>query len=148
VLSAAAMVFHGNIILILMFLQFAPIKQVDIGEDQRMTTQTHVIQDRRSTSRLMARLDCHFTFERIRYNAVVINLSLKGAFLSSAFMPPIGSSMLVQIREPGAKKSLVFDSTVIHVTRDNSNHGRLGGFGVRFGNAPAGLFSLINKLNS
>lgn len=96
----------------------------------------------------MALLDCHFTVGRTRYNAVVINLSMKGAFLSSPFLPPNGTSLTVEIQHASAKKALVFDGTVIRGTWVNSDHGRLGRFGITFGNAPIGLLALISQLNS
>ena len=112
-----------------------------------MTIQTRVSQDRRNISRVMSRLDCHFTFEGKRHEAVIINLSMKGAFLSSPAMPPNGSNIIVEIRQPGVKKDLVFDGTVLRGTWVNSDHGKLGRFGIRVANAPIGLLALISKLN-
>jgi hypothetical protein len=131
----------------LMFSNFAPIKQLDTGEDDSMTIQTRVSQDRRNVSRVMSRLDCHFTFEGKRHEAVIINLSMKGAFVSSPFLPSNGSNIMVEIRQPGVKKDLIFDGTVTRGTLVNSDHGMLGRFGIRVGNAPIGLLALISKLH-
>ena len=113
-----------------------------------MSIQTRVSQDRRNTSRVMARVDCHFSFEGNRHPATIIDLSLKGAFLSSSCLPPNGSNIVVEIQQPGVKKDLVFDGTVTRGTWVTSDHGKRGRFGIRFGNAPIGLLALISKLHS
>ncbi|MBN1569019.1 MAG: PilZ domain-containing protein [Acidobacteria bacterium] len=113
-----------------------------------MTIQTRVSQDRRNASRIMSRLECNFTFEGKQHKAMILDLSMKGAFLSSAFMPPNGSHIIVEIQQPGAKKDLIFNGTVIRGNWGHSEHGRRGRFGIRFPDAPIGLLALISKLYS
>ncbi len=95
-----------------------------------------------------ARLDCQFTFEGVSHKAVIIDISLKGAFFSARFLPPNGSTICVSLPSPASKKDLAFNGTVIRGTWAMSDHGKLGRFGIRFGFANADLITLINKLSS
>jgi hypothetical protein len=113
-----------------------------------MTVQSRVSQDRRNTSRVMARLDCSLTVDGAEHKAVIVDLSMKGAFLSSKILPRNGSTVTVAIQPPAVKKELVFTGTVIRGTRVTSDHGELGRFGIRFGSNSTDLLMLISKLYS
>jgi hypothetical protein len=105
-------------------------------------------QDRRKISRVIARLDCQFTYEGITHKAVMVDLSLKGAFFSAAFLPPKDSHITVTLNSPATRKPLVFDGTITRGTWAMSDHGKLARFGIHFRYAPADLIALIGKLNS
>jgi hypothetical protein len=113
-----------------------------------MTIQSRVSQDRRNTSRVMARLDCRFTFEGVSQKAVIVNLSLKGAFLSAKSLPPNGSTITVALNPPAAKKEIIFSGTVTRGTWAASEQGKISRFGIRFGTLPLDLIALINTLGS
>jgi hypothetical protein len=113
-----------------------------------MTMHGRVAQDRRNVSRVMARLDCSFTFDGVVHKAVIVDLSLKGAFFSAKILPPNGSTVSFTIPPPAVKKELVFTGTVIRGTWVTSDHGKLGRFGIRFGAHSTDLLKLISKLHT
>jgi hypothetical protein len=131
-----------------MFYWLTPIRQVYTSEDAKMTSGSRVTQDRRNTSRVMARIECFFTSGKTRHSAVIVDLSLKGAFLSSKFLPENGSSITVEIQPPAVKKALSFDGTVLRGTWVMSEQGKLGRFGIRFASNNPDLLILITKLHS
>jgi hypothetical protein len=95
----------------------------------------------------MARLDCSLAFDGKNHKAVMVDLSMKGAFLSSKILPPDGSTVTVTIKPPIVKKELVFTSTVTRGTWVSSDHGKLGRFGIRFDAHSTEFLMLISKLN-
>jgi hypothetical protein len=95
----------------------------------------------------MARLDCHFTYGGVSQKAVIVNLSLKGAFLSAKALPPNGTTISVVMTPPVVKKEIMFSGTVTRGTWASSEQGKIGRFGIRFGALPLDLFALINSLN-
>ena len=113
-----------------------------------MTIKSRVSQDRRNTSRVMARLDCCLIIDGVSHKAVIVDLSMKGAFLSTKILPPNGSTVTVSIKPPAVKKELMFTGTVTRGTWVTSDHGKLGRFGVRFGTHPTDLLMLVSKLHS
>jgi hypothetical protein len=113
-----------------------------------MAIRSRATQDLRNTSRVIVRLDCQFSHEGVTHKAVIVDLSLKGAFLSAAFLPPNGSIITVTLNSPVTQKKLVFDGTVLRGTRVMSDHGKRGRFGIRFSYAPVNLIPLISKANS
>jgi hypothetical protein len=96
----------------------------------------------------MARLDCHFTYEGVSQKAVIVNLSLKGAFISAQILPPTGNTITVTLGPPAVKKKIVFSGTVTRGTWANSEQGKISRFGIRFGTIPLDLMGLINSLNA
>ena len=113
-----------------------------------MAIQSRATQDLRNISRVVVRLDCQFTHEGVTHKAVIVDLSLKGAFFSAAFLPPKDSTITVTLNSPVTQKALVFDGTVIRGTWVMSDHGKRGRFGIRFTYAPFDLIALITRTNS
>ncbi|HTY64967.1 MAG TPA: PilZ domain-containing protein [Acidobacteriota bacterium] len=111
-----------------------------------MTVRSRATQDRRNISRMIVRMDCHFTHEGVTYKAVMVDLSLKGAFFSATFLPPKNSLITVNLVSPAIKKPLVFDGTVIRGTWAMSDHGKCSRFGISFRYAPADLIALLNTV--
>jgi hypothetical protein len=132
----------------LMFYGTEPIRQVDASEDSNMTIKSRVSQDRRNTSRVMARLDCSFTSKGTRYAAVIVDLSMKGAFISSTFLPSTGSTITIELGPPAVKKPLSFDCTVLRGTWVMSDQGKRGRFSIRFSGPNPELMLLISKIHS
>jgi len=104
-------------------------------------------QDRRKVSRVIARLNCSFTSGEKKYDGVIVNLSLQGAFISSKFLPPDGSTVTVELRPPSVKKPLSFQSTVLRGTWAMSEHGKMGRFGIRFDVSNPELMLLVAGLH-
>jgi hypothetical protein len=113
-----------------------------------MTINSRVNQDRRNTSRVMARLDCSFTSQETRYAAVIVDLSMKGAFLSSTFLPPTGSTITIELGPPAVKKPILFDCTVLRGTWVMSDQGKRGRFSIRFAGSNPELMLLISRIHS
>jgi hypothetical protein len=103
------------------------------------------MQDKRKISRLETRLDCQFDFEGTRYDAVISELSLKGAFISSEILPPDGSSVTVTVESEHLSRPLILEG---QVKRTSTVPGRikLGRFGIEVNSPPLDLATLISKL--
>ena len=104
--------------------------------------------DFRTISRIIVRLDCDFTHEGVTHQAVMVNISLKGAFLSAEFLPPNNSAITVTLTSPVADKPIVLEGKVVRGTRVMTDHGMRGRFGVIFSYTPTGIISLITKVKA
>lgn len=104
--------------------------------------------DIRTISRMIVRLDCHFTHEGVKHQAVMVDLSLKGAFLSAKFLPPNDSTITVTLGSPVVDKPMSFEGKVVRGTWAMTDHGKRGRFGVVFSYAPTGIISLMTKVMS
>jgi hypothetical protein len=106
---------------------------------------SRVTQDRRHISRIGTRFECHFTHEGARHNAVVIDLSLNGAFLSAKVLPQIGDLVTLSLKLPTSKNTMEVQGKVIRGTWGNSDHGKLGRFGIRFSHTPLDIVKFISQ---
>ncbi len=97
-------------------------------------------------SRVPARLNCRFTYEGVSREAVVIDLSLNGAYLASKFLPPKGGCVTVTIRMPSSGNLLALEGAVVRGNSTMSDHGSLGRFGIRFNCRSLELIKLIAGL--
>ena len=113
-----------------------------------MVIRSRATQDRRGISRVIARLDCEFISEGVCYKAVVVDLSLRGALLSSKYLPPKGIHVTVTMQPPHVKKTLTLEGKVIRGGWGMSEHGELGRFGIQFSHSSLDLIELISKLIS
>jgi hypothetical protein len=110
--------------------------------------QNRVTQDRRKISRVPARLACRFSLNGENHDATLLDLSFNGAFLSSKFLPPTGSSICLNLQTPSMKKSLDLDATVLRGSSVNSDHGTLSRFAIRFHSSSLDLMKLVQQLIS
>ena len=113
-----------------------------------MAIQSRVSQDRRGTSRIIVRQKCQITYEGVSREGVIVDLSLKGAFLSAKFLPPKDSDVTITLRTPLLKRDLILTGKVVRGNWGMSDHGELGRFGIRFSYSPLDLIEAINKLTS
>ena len=107
-----------------------------------------VVQDRRRFSRLSALLDCEFTFKELTHKAVIVDLSLNGALLSSKFLPPKGTTVKILLPSPQLKETLALDGTVVRGGWGMSDHGEKSRFSVQFDSLTPDLIKILNSLNS
>jgi hypothetical protein len=77
-----------------------------------------------------------------------MDLSLKGAFLSSNIMPPKGSKIVLTLTGPLLKRPLILEGKVIHGGSGLSDYGKTGRFGIGFPSAPLDLLEFISKIIS
>ncbi len=78
-----------------------------------MSLNERVVQDRRRFSRIAALLDCEVKYRGITLKAVIVDLSLNGALLSSKYLPPKGDAVTVFLQSPQLKEPLALESTVV-----------------------------------
>jgi hypothetical protein len=131
-----------------MFFTSEPIRQVDNNKDAKMTINSRAMQDRRKASRVIARLDCSFTLEGNRHEAVIVDLSMKGALLSSKFLPTAGSTITIELSPPAVKKMLCIDCTVLRGTWVMADQGKRSRFSIRLEGVGPELLLLVSKFSS
>lgn len=111
-----------------------------------MIVQTRVTQDRRLLSRIPALIPCEITYDRVTRQAVIVDLSLNGAFISSKSLPPKDAPITVSLLSTHLKKPLLLDGKVARRGWGSSEEGQLGRFGVRFDRVSPELISLLRAL--
>jgi PilZ domain len=111
-----------------------------------MATGSRVIRDRRMISRVSARLNCRFTYQGVSREAVVIDLSLNGAYLAAKFLPPNDGGVTITLKTPPLKNALILEGKVIRGAEDISDRGSLGKFGIKFNQTSLDLIRIINRL--
>ena len=79
-------------------------------EKKNLTVKTRMTQDRRQLSRAAALIECTFTDGDVSYRAVIVNLSMVGAFLSARHLPEKGSKVTITLLPPGAAKPMILPS--------------------------------------
>lgn len=105
-----------------------------------------ISQDRRKYMRVIARLDCQFAYNGVSHKGVVVDISLKGALLSSVFLPPVNGEVSIRIETPHLPEPLMMDGRVQRGNWGMTDHGKVGRFGVEFKSSPLALIKLINTL--
>jgi len=96
--------------------------------------------------RVIARLDCQFTYNGVSHKGVVVDVSLKGALLSSVFLPPVNSEISIRIETSYLPEPLVLDGRIQRGNWGMTDHGKVGRFGVEFKSPSLALIKLINQL--
>ena len=111
-----------------------------------MTDERHTIQDRRVHSRLPVLLSCEFTWDSVAYQALVMDLSPRGAFLASHCIPPNRCPIRVTIRSPQLKRTVTVDGSVVRGGWFLPHQSKSGGFGVRFSRVSPPLLLVLREL--
>jgi len=78
----------------------------------------------------------------------MVDISLKGALISSKFLPPKQGHVTITLQTPHLKKPLILPGEVTRGDWTMSEHGKMGRFAIRFSHTPLDLIGLINKLSS
>lgn len=113
-----------------------------------MVFKSRVPQERRRCSRVVELLNCQFTHGDSTYSAVIVNLSQKGALLSSRSEVPIGSSIEITIASEDPGKKIMVGGKVMRSTGVATDHGRMFRFVIRFSYTPLDILKLLAKLNA
>ena len=113
-----------------------------------MNVRCRIPKDRRSSSRVVELLNCHFTYRDSTHKAVMVNLSQKGALFSSRFQVPKGETIDIAIQTNQLQKKLTLRGIVERSNRVTTDHGIMGRFFVRFGHTPLDLLVLLARLNA
>ena len=74
---------------------------------------TRALQDRRRLSRVSAQMECQFVSDDKEYEALLLDLSHEGAFLSSSFLPARQSKILITLEADCLKAPLTLKGTVL-----------------------------------
>lgn len=112
------------------------------------TVRSRALKDRRSDSRIIARLNCRFEIMGAAYDAVLVDVSQRGALISSRFLPPNGAAISICIKSRYLDKELSLKGTVLRGSQVTTDHGKMGRFVVHFAGAPLDLLLLISKLHT
>ena len=113
-----------------------------------MPVHSRVSQDRRNTSRLIAQLDCRLTHKKNEYSGVIVDLSSKGARISSSFVPAVDDEIWISFKSKHLKRELNLTARVLRSSDAMTEHGKKGRFVVRFNESPLDLVQLIAKIHS
>lgn len=113
-----------------------------------MPVQSRVSQDRRNASRLVAHLDCSLKHKKTDYSAVIVDLSSKGALVSSPCIPAVNDGIGITIKSEHLKRDLTLTGQVLRSTDAMTEYGKRGRFVVRFHESPLDLALLIAKIYS
>jgi hypothetical protein len=117
-------------------------------EGKHVATRSRVIQDRRAASRVETNLGCQVTFKGVSHDAVILNLSLTSALLSSLFLPPKGADVTITVQTPLLKNTLILEGKVIREDLGIPDYRRGNRFAIQFSHAPSEIIKLISKLTS
>ena len=90
-----------------------------------METGKKAMQDSRNNSRVDSCIDCRFVYKNVPYEAVVVDLSQKGAKISSLFLPPTGAPISIALNSKHLKKELMLYGEVVRGSREMTDHGLL-----------------------
>ena len=111
-----------------------------------MTEQGKVSQDRRYSSRVIAKLDCSVEYGNESYDGVVVDLSPQGAFISAPILPPVNAEIRVRINSNHLMRELALKGKVLRGSEVMTDYGKRGRFAVYFDDTPLDLIILIGKL--
>jgi len=119
------------------------------------------LQDRRRLSRVPTQMICRFISDDKEYDALLLDLSHEGAFLSSTFLPARQSKILITFEADCLKAPLTLKGTVTRnvskapkmlyeaFKRETaSGHGEVYRFGVELEDSPPELLKIISALSA
>jgi hypothetical protein len=113
---------------------------------EALTVRSRVTQDRRLLSRIPALLPCEITYDKVTRQAVIVDLSLNGAYISSKSLPPKDAPVTVSLFSTHLKRPLLLDGRIARRGWGTSEEGNVGRFGVRFDRVSPELISLLRAL--
>ena len=109
-----------------------------------MGIRSRVTQDKRFNSRVIARLDCRYSFENQTYDGVIVDLSKKGAMLMSPFLPAKDKEISITVSSKSLKYPMILIGKVLRGTWVATDFGKRGRFAVRFVNIPLDILKLVS----
>jgi hypothetical protein len=117
-------------------------------EDVFMAASKQPASDRRAVPRKQVHLDCQVIFKENEYDAVMQDISNRGAFLWSSFMPPNDSVVIIRLKPSLKKQPLILKGKVVRCDSKYKEHGRVGAFAITFNhNSPSLLQTLSDLIN-
>jgi hypothetical protein len=113
-----------------------------------MAMESRAMQDRRNSSRIITGMDCRMEYNHSTYDAVIVDISPKGALISSPCLPPLNGEVKISIKSKHLQKELKLHGNVLRGSEVMTEHGKRGRFSVHFYNSPLDLLVLIGKLHT
>ncbi|MEJ2111814.1 MAG: PilZ domain-containing protein [Acidobacteriota bacterium] len=112
-----------------------------------MAILSKVSQDQRFSSRVIAQLDCRMEYNNSVYDAVIVDLSQKGALVMAPSIPPTDENIKIIINSKHLQKELILTGTVLRSTEVMTEQGKRRRFALSFHESPLDLIILIGKLS-
>ncbi len=101
----------------------------------------------RDLSRLKACFQCEVVVEERRVKAYLLDVSLRGALVSSRERLPVDSNVSLYVKLPNSDRTLALHGFIVRAARDASDYMReVFHYGVRFNDARSDLMALLNLL--
>ena len=113
-----------------------------------MSAQSRVSQDRRGGSRVIALAECHLKYKDKDYDAVIVDLSSRGAMITASCVPALHDEVKINLRSKYVLRELNLTGKVLRSGEAMTEYGKKGRFVVRFLESPLDLVLLIGKLYS
>ncbi len=104
--------------------------------------------DRRLISRIPAQLSCTFTYEGISRPAIILDISHRGALISSNFLPPKDCQITITIEPPHSQRPITLTGIVVRGWWGKSREGDVSRFGIRISDVSSGFIGLLHGLIS
>ena len=117
------------------------------------TVRSRVLQDSRKQSRISVQIECRFESEEVEYEALMLDLSQGGTFLSSTAIsgnkdfPDQESKISITLATDHLKTPLTLKGTIKRSVSAMSEFGKVGQFGIEFDDPPLALLRLISVLS-
>ena len=109
-----------------------------------MGIRSRVTKDKRFNSRVIARLNCQYSFENQTYDGVIVDLSSKGAMLMSPFLPAKDKEISITVSSKSLKYPMILIGKVLRGIWVATDFGKRGRFAVRFVNIPLDILKLVS----
>ncbi len=123
------------------------MQRYDKEEESAPTMSTGRTSDQRANSRLNSCLPCEVHSGEVSSSAFLLNISLKGALISSRLMLQKHHPISISIKISELGESILLRGVIVRVTRGLDDfHKEIYRCGVRFGSLPAEFLPLIKKL--
>jgi len=103
------------------------------------------VQDRRTHSRVAVKLPCKVKGANTEHSAVLVHLSLGGAFVHSTWCPAEGERVTLLLSSPRNKGLVQLEATVLRVGNHTSDGRRYDGFVVRFDKKVSDLLRVMQS---
>ena len=112
-----------------------------------MPIKSRVSKDQRGNSRTVTRLECRLEFKNTVYDATIIDLSSKGALISSPCQPAVHDEVKINLKTKHLPGELKLTGKILRISNVMTEYGRRSRFSVLFHECPLDLIVFVGKLN-
>ena len=117
------------------------------------TVRSRIFQDYRKQSRISVQIECQLKSDREEYEALMLDLSQGGAFLTSTSplerkdIPTQESKVYITVATDHLRTPLTLKGTIKRSVNAMSEFGSVAKFGIEFDDPPLSLLRLISALS-